>query len=146
LRLPPISLYGLDRENKAQAFSLYSADYTGSTTSINTARVYNTAGIDWTRGIWYSNSWTNFAKSADLNISPSFMYYAVDFRYTDNCIAAASATTLGLVARKPVFFRGYIKEDGLFYLDPLSVTYNNATYKRAWTQDIPTSKTYNGIY
>lgn len=146
LRLPPISLYGLDRENKAQAFSLYSADYTSSTTNINTARVYNTAGIDWTRGIWHSNSWTNFAKSADLNISPSFMYYAVDFRYTDNCIAAASATTLGLVARKPVFFRGYIKEDGLFYLDPLSVTYNNATYKRAWTQDIPTSKTYNGTY
>jgi len=144
--LPPISLYGLDRENKAQAFSLYSADYTSSTTNINTARVYNTAGIDWTRGIWYSNSWTNFAKNADLNISPSFMYYAVDLRYTDNCIAATSATTLGLVARKPVFFRGYIKEDGLFYLDPLSVTYNNATYKRAWTQDIPTSKTHNGPY
>lgn len=145
-RMATFTLFGLDRENKAQGFSLYSSEYTSSTTNINTARVYNTAGFDWTRGIWHTNSWTNFAKNADLNISPAEFYYCLDLRYTDNCVAATTANNLGLVMRKPVYLRGYIKEDGLFYLDPISVTYNNATYQRAWTQDIPTTKTYHGTY
>lgn len=145
-RMAPFTLFGLDRENEAQGISLYSSEYTSSTTNINTARVYNTAGFDWTRGIWHTNTWTNFAKGANLNISPSEFYYSLDFRYTDNCVASATENNLGLIMRKPVYFRGYIKEDGLFYLDPISVTYNNTTYQRAWTQDIPTTKTYHGIY
>ncbi|MDV3427654.1 MAG: hypothetical protein LIR50_11640 [Bacillota bacterium] len=65
----------------------------------------------------------------------------IDFRYTDNGVANASTvTTLSLEARKPVFFRGTIGSDGLFYLAPLTVTYNSASYPRAWTQDIPTTE------
>ena len=145
-RCPPNTLFGLDRNNNAQAISLYSADYTGGTVSINTARVYNTAGIDWTRGLYYSNSGSNFAASADLNISPAVFFYAVDLRYTDNCVPTSAATTLGMVPRKMVYLRGTIHSDGLFYLAPISVTYNSASYKRVWTQDIPTAVETDGTY
>lgn len=146
LRLAPNMIFGLDRENHAQGISLYQADYNSSTTSINTARVYNTAGFDWTKGLYYSNSGTNYAINADLNFNPAILYYATDFRYTDNCIASETANNLGMVPRKAVYFRGVIKEDGLFYLAPIEVTYNNTTYKRAWTQDIPTSVETDGTY
>ncbi len=146
-RMPPNSLFGFDRAGNAQALSLYSSGYTSSTTGVNTARVYNTTtGIDWTRGIWYKAEGTNYAASADLNISIRSAASAVDLRYSDNCVASGSATTLGMVNRKPVFIRGIIKEDGLFYVRPLSVTYNSATYQRAWTQDLPTSVQKDGNY
>ena len=145
-RLAPYMIFGLDRENHPQGVSLYSSEYTSSTTSVNTARVYNTTGIDWTRGLYYSNSGTNFAKSADLNFSPAVFFYALDFRYTDNCIASTTANGLGLVPRKAVYFRGVIKEDGLFYFAPMTATYNSTSYQRTWTQDIPTSVETDGTY
>lgn len=145
-RCPPNTLFGLDRNNSVQAISLYSADYTGGTVSINTARVYNTAGIDWTKGLYYSNSGSNFAASADMNISPAVFFYAMDLRYTDNCVPTSAATTLGMVPRKMVYLRGTIHSDGLFYLAPMSVTYNSASYKRVWTQDIPTAVETDGTY
>ena len=132
-RMPPYSLLGFDRSGHAQAFSLYSADYTSSTVNVNTARVYNTAGIDWTKGICYNTSGTNFAKDAVLQVSLRLAASAIDFRYSDNVVASSTANTLGMVPYKPVYFRGVIKSDGLFYIAPISVTYNNATYKRAWT-------------
>lgn len=146
LRMPPYSLMGIDRSGHAQAISLYSANYEGSTGSVNTARVYNTAGIDWTQGIYYLTSSTNFAKSAVLQTSLRLAYTALDFRYTDNNVASSTANNLGMVSYKPVYFRGVIKNDGLFYLAPISVTYNNSTYQRAWTQDIPTSVETDGTY
>lgn len=145
-RLPPYTLFGFDRANNVQGISLYESEYSSSTVNINTARVYNTAGIDWTKGLYYSNSGSNFAKSADLNISPAYFFYAFDFRYTDNCVAASNANTLGLVMRQPVYLRGVVKNDGLFYLAPLNVTYSNTTYKRVWTQDLPTSVETDGTY
>ncbi len=140
LRFPPYTLFGYSPDGKTQSFSLYNAEYTSSTTSINTARVYNTAGIDWTRGINCYSGGSNLAVDANLNISIMTAFSAIDFRYSDNCAATSAATTLGLVGRKPVYFRGTIESDGLFHIAPLSVTYNNNTYQRAWTQDIPTTE------
>ena len=140
LRFPPYTLFGYSPDGKTQSFSLYNAGYTSSTTGINTARVYNTAGIDWTRGINYYSGGSNLAVDANLNISAMTAFSAIDLRYSDNCAATSAATTLGLVQRKPVYFRGTIESDGLFHIAPLSVTYNNNTYQRAWTQDIPTTE------
>lgn len=146
-RLGPYSLFGFDRNNKAQGISLYSTDYSSSTVAINTARSYNTAGIDWTRGLYYFSNGTNRNKNANVgNIILYLACTAVDLRYTDNCVPSSTANTLGMVQFKHVYLRGVIKEDGLFYLRPLSVTYNNATYQRAWTQDIPTSVETDGTY
>ena len=88
-RLAPYSIFGLDRNNNTQGISLYSVDYTSATVtaSISTTHSYNTAGFDWTKGLFYTNSGTNFAKGANVNCSPAYYYYAADFRYTDNCVA-----------------------------------------------------------
>lgn len=138
-RIPPYTLMGYDRTGKLQGISLYNDGYTGSTVSTNTARVYNTNGFDYTRGIFWHNGGGNYAANTDYNATPAVFAYATDLRYTDNNIASTSANTLGMIPRKPVYFRGTIESDGLFYLAPISVTYSGATYKRAWTQDIPTS-------
>lgn len=45
-RLAPYTLFGFDRMGRPQGVSLYSSEYTGNTTNTNTARVYNTTGID----------------------------------------------------------------------------------------------------
>ena len=58
----------------------------------------------------------------------------LDFRYTDNCVASGSANTLGMKSREPVYLRGTLGTDGLFYLDPITVTYSSNSYKRAWVQ------------
>ncbi len=146
MRMSPYTLFGISRDDKAQPISIYSDGYSSSTTNINTARLYNTTGIDYTKGLFYFNNGSNWAANANLDISPRKVSCAIDFRYTDNCVAASSATTLGMIARKPVYLRGVIKNDGLFYLAPIEVTYNNATYKRAWTQDIPTQVETDGTY
>lgn len=145
-RFAPNTIFGFDRAGNAQGFSLYSSEYTGSTVSINTARVYNTTGIDWTRGLYYKPNGTNHAKSANLDIHIRNAGTACDLRYTDNCVPSSAASTLGMLPRKPVYFRGVIKSDGLFYLAPISVTYNSATYQRVWTQDIPTTIETDGTY
>jgi len=50
-------------------------------------------------------------------------------RYTDNVYLHKTATSeLGIVARKPLYFRGTIGNDGLFYLAPITVTHNNTNY------------------
>lgn len=146
LRLPPYSVFGFDRTWKTQSISLYSAGYSSSTTNINTARVYNTSGFDWKKGLLITNSGSNYAVNADVNISPAVHYYAADMRYNDNCVATSGAQNLGMQNRKPIFLRGVIKSDGLFYLAPITVTYNNKNYQRAWTQDIPTAVETDGTY
>lgn len=146
LRFSPYSLFGFDRNGNAQVISLYQAGGTSSTTTAQVNRVYNTAGMDWNRGLFYSNSSGGFAVNSQMAISPTLAHSGIDFRYTDNCVNASTANSLGLVNKKPVFFRGVIKEDGLFYLAPIEVTYNNTTYKRAWTQNIPTAIETDGTY
>lgn len=141
LPLTGYGLFGVDKNGLAQGISIKQSGQTANTVDISTSRVYNTAGIDWTKGIFYTNSGTWFAVNAAMNITASTRYYSVDLRYSDNCINNSStSTTLGMVQRKPVYLRGYIYSDNLFYLLPVSVTYNSATYKRAWTQDIPTTE------
>ena len=137
-RFPGISLFGYDREGHAQPFSLYQSDYTSYTASISNkaTRLYNTNGIDWTRGIYYNSSGGSWAGNADMNISIRLAQSAIDLRYTDNCVSTAS-TTLSMVSRKPVYIRGTLDDNGLFHVAPLDVTYSGATYCRTWTQDIP---------
>ena len=144
LPLTGYGLYGLDETGKTQGISIKTTGQSANSTDASTTRVYNTHGIDWTKGIFYTNSGTWYAVNANTSFNACASYYAIDFRYTDNCVNSNS--TLGLVARKPIYLRGYIKEDNLFYLDPVSVTYSSATYKRAWTQDVPTSATYVNGY
>lgn len=146
LRFPPYTIFGLDKNGNAQAFSLYQANYESSTTSINQNRVYNTAGIDWTRGIFYYSGGSNYATNVQLSISVRSAASAFDIRYSDNAVASTgAANTLGLISKKPIYIRGTIGDDGLFYLAPLDITYNNLTYKRVWTQDIPTENS-NYVY
>lgn len=137
IRIPHYTLMGYDREGRGQAISLYNSTYDGGTTSISTSRVYNTNGIDYTRGMFY-NTGGNYAVNAIVTVSTRIAASGIDFRYTDNCVATSGTNTLGMIREKPVYFRGTLGNDGLFYLAPLEVTYNNTTYKRAWTQDIPT--------
>ena len=156
-RLAPYSLCGFSRDNHLQGISLYSADYSSNTTSINTARTYNlSTGFDWTKGLFYWSSGTNVAKSATTYGTLRDASAGLDLRQTDNCVAGTTANDLGMVAYKPVYLRGTINE-GLFYLAPETVTYNNNTYEKAWTQEIPESENgyvywligcpyYNGTY
>jgi len=137
-RLPGSAIFGFDRDNHAQGISLYSDGYTSTTTNINVNRVYNTAGFDWAKGLFYNTS-SNFATGAEVTSGIDQSLHAIDFRYTDNCVNSSSLTTLGLERYKAVYLRGTIGADGLFYLAPLTVSYNNRDYKRAWIQDIPTS-------
>ena len=133
------NMYGLDSENKIQPISLYQSGYTSYTTNISTARVYNTAGFDWTRGLFrYLSSGFIAAGTTDTLIHADKVNQ-FDYRYTDNCLSTAG-TTLSFVRNKFVYLRGTIGSDGLFYLAPIEVTYNSSTYKRAWTQDIPTTE------
>lgn len=156
-RLAPYSLCGFSRDNHLQGISLYSADYSSNTTSINTARTYNlNTGFDWTKGLFYWSSGANVAKSATTYGTLRDASAGLDLRQTDNCVAGTTANDLGMVAYKPVYLRGTINE-GLFYLAPETVTYNNNTYEKAWTQEIPKSENgyvywligcpyYNGTY
>lgn len=139
MRLAGSSLYGFDRDNRAQGISLYNNGYDSTTTSINTARVYNTAGFDWTKGLFY-NTGGNYATNSDIYPGIDQSNHAIDFRYTDNCVNSSALSTLGLERYKAVYLKGTLGSDGLFYLAPITVTYNNTSYKRAWTQDIPSTE------
>lgn len=66
-----------------------------------------------------------------MNVSTQTNYSGVDLRYSDNCVPSSTANSLGMVNRKPVYLRGTIGNDGLFYLAPIDVTYNSSTYQRA---------------
>lgn len=133
LRLPGYTLIGFNENGEALGISNYSNSYTSNTTSISPkgTRVYCTEGFDYTKGIRYLNTSTTFdAASANVNISTAINYSGVDLRYSDNCVASSTANSLGLVTRKPVYLRGTIGSDGLFYLAPIDVTYNSTTYQR----------------
>lgn len=134
------NIIGFDKDGKALCISVPSASATAASTSVNTARVYNTVGFDYNKGLMYTGQNTAYASGANMNISPRVAQSQLDLRYSDNAVASSSANTLGLVVRKPIYLRGTIGNDGLFYLAPMEVTYNSATYKRAWTQDIPTTE------
>lgn len=140
LRIFNYSIIGFDKDGKALCISVPSASATTASTSVNTARVYNTVGFDYNKGLMYTGQNTAYASGANMNISPRVAQSQLDLRYSDNTVASSSANTLGLIVRKPVYLRGTIGNDGLFYLAPMEVTYNSATYKRAWTQDIPTTE------
>ena len=143
------SIIGFNKEGNALGPSIYSASQTSNTTNISAkgTRLYCTEGFDYTKGIRYTNSSSMFAANADMNISTTINHCSVDLRYSDNCVASAgAANSLGLIIRKPIYLRGTIGSDGLFYLAPMDVTYNNTTYQRVWTQDIPTIENENGEY
>lgn len=121
-RLAPYTVFGLDRDFKTQGISLYSSEYTGNTQSMNTARVYNTNGIDYTKKLWYLSASTNYNVNTNVDTTFYFVMSALDFRYTDNVTYAYNGSNFAMRTREPVFFRGVIKEDGLFYLRPYPAT------------------------
>lgn len=134
------SLFGFTPKGEIQAISKYNQSYASTTDNISADRVYNEGGFDWSRGLyrWISYGYiaegTPFASNL-ISFDKSAAYF--NFRYTDN-VSASNNTELTIVAGKPIYLRGTIGSNGLFYLAPISVTYNGATYRRAWTQDIPT--------
>lgn len=149
LRIFGYNLIGFNKNGNALGISVYSSSQTSNTTSVSAkgTRLYCTEGFDYTKGIRYTNSSSVFSANGDMNISTAIDYTAVDLRYSDNNVASSgAANTLGMVVRKPVYLRGTIGSDGLFYLAPIDVTYNNGTYQRAWVQDIPTVENENGEY
>ena len=133
IRISGYSIIGFNKEGDALGTSIYSASQTSNTTSISAkgTRLYCTEGFDYTKGLRYTNSSTMFAADAEMNISTTINHSGVDLRYSDNCVASTgAANSLGLIIRKPIYLRGTIGSDGLFYLAPMDVTYNNTTYQR----------------
>ena len=141
LALSGYSVFGYDNTGKIQAISVNSSSNqtTNGSTGLDLNRTYNSGGFDWTRGLfrWCTNS---FDIAGSTNLIHADKVNQFDYRYTDNCVNSSSATTLSFVSNKYVYLRGTLGSDGLFYLAPIEVTYNNSTYKRAWTQDIPTTE------
>jgi len=131
--LAQYGLFGFDREGKSQTISLYENNYRGYTTNINVDRVYNTHGFDYTKGLLYNNG-GNFAAGATVTASPRISMATIDFRYTDNVVKSTTSNDLGLISEKPIFLRGTIEDDGLFYLaSDLSKSYNGTNYPSVWT-------------
>lgn len=136
------SMIGFDKDGKALMISKKTPTTTAYNTGIDKTRVYCNAGFDYTKGIRYVSTSTNFAANAAMNVSTQINYSGLDFRYNDNCVAGSSTNNLGLVNREPVYLRGTIGSDGLFYLAPIEVIRvekvnnvdTNVTYKRAWVQ------------
>ena len=141
-------LIGFNKDGNALGLSVYSSSQSSNTTSISAkgTRLYCTEGFDYTKGIRYVSTSSTFAYNADMNISTQINYSGLDLRYSDNCVPSSTANTLGMVNRKPVYLRGTIGNDGLFYLAPIDVTYNSSTYQRAWVQDIPSIQNEDGEY
>ena len=143
LGLCSYSLFGFDKDGKVQAISKYDTSYTSYTTSISANRVYNTGGFYWTKGLFrYASGGYRAENTTAANnlIHADKMTDAFDFRYTDNVDASNEGTTLTINGAKAIYLRGTFGSDGLFYLAPITVTYNNTSYKRAWTQDLPTTE------
>ena len=140
LKIFGYNLIGFSKDGKALCISVPTSAATENTTAIQTARVYNTVGFEPSKGLLYTNTATVFAADGNINITARRFTGSVDIRYSDNCVATSTANDLGLVVRKPIYLRGTIGDDGLFYLAPLSVTYNNTTYQRAWVQDLPNTE------
>ena len=129
------NLLGFDKDGKALAISKRTPTATSYDVSVQTTRVYCDVGFDYKKGIRYYYGTGPFAENADMNISTQINSSGLDFRYSDNCVASTGDTnSLGMVNREPVYLRGILGNDGLFYLDPIEVTYNNNTYKRVWVQ------------
>lgn len=145
-KLGAYSVFAFDRTGNAWGIS---ASTESSTVAISTSRTYNTSGADWHKGLFYLNNSSSLPANTDGTVSVYSSAAGLDFRYTDNCMNSTSTTVeyvLGMRPKLPIYLRGVIKEDGLFYLAPMSVTYNNNTYQKCWTQDIPTSVETDGTY
>lgn len=137
------SLIGFNRAGEGIAISNRTGSDTTDNSGISTTRRYATIGFDWSKPLCYPCKWSATQPGAYINDSVRQIMGGVDFRKTDNCVAASTANSLGIVQGKMVYFKGVIKSDGLFYLAPFNVTYNSTTYKKVWTQDIPTQAEFD---
>ena len=128
---------GLTADGKFLAISHKGSSGTG----LSTARTYPTdIGMDWRQGLFYIADGTQRAAGYSAEgVHFHTAYNSVTLSYSDNCVkSTGSHHELGLTEKKDVYLRGRIGSDGLFYICPMEVTYNNITYMRAWTQDVPT--------
>lgn len=129
------TIFGFDKNGKALAISKPTPTTTSYSASRSTTRVYCSVGFDYTQGLRRFAGNSNFEAGADMNISPRLNEAAVDLRYSDNCVLSSGTShQLGMINLEPIYLRGTIGSDGLFYLAPIQVTYSNTTYKRVWVQ------------
>jgi hypothetical protein len=153
-RVNGAGLIGYNADGKTIPISYRgTASTTKEYTIANGTRVYNTTeGFDWKAGLFYNSTSTVMDVNSTLSVSLYLAISGVDLRYSDNVVASNVATnTLGLLPDVPVYLRGVIKEDGLFYLRPRTVTYGNNDYYATWIQEIDYSDTkdaegYNYCY
>lgn len=134
-------------DDKVVPISVCGTSYTTTAYTIaNGTRVFNTdVGIDYTKGIFYLSTGTNFAVNGITSSSVAYVSLpGIDLRYSDNTLASnTAANTLGIIEPKRVYIRGVIKEDGLFYIRPAKVTYNKNEYYRALVQELPSESEYD---
>lgn len=114
------NLFGYDENGRTQPISTYTAGYTSYTTSMSTARSYNTNGWNPSKGLSYIDSNINLAPgvTATSTASVFFAITSADLRYSDNVIYSYNPNTFGLLRGKPIYLRGVIKSDGKFYVAP----------------------------
>lgn len=146
-RVNGYSIVGLNQSGNLIPISVAgTSETTTAYTIANGTRIFNTTeGFDYSKELMYQSTSTDYAVSGATGTSQTYpIYPGVDLRYSDNIVASnSSSNTLGLTEYKPIYIRGVIKEDGLFYIRPLTVTYSSNTYYRATTQDIPTTIEYD---
>lgn len=130
--------YGImayDKDGGIANLALYGTTYgtTCAAENASTKRTFNTEiGFDISKGLFANFSSGNYAVSTDskktYTTSPWAYesYCAMDMRYNDNIVLNASSsrqyTSCNLTYQdgKYVYYRGVIKEDGLFYIRPYS--------------------------
>lgn len=109
----------------------YSSNLSPTDAAAASARTFNTTnGFNYKLGMLYYNSSTNLAASTSTTkqwLTDGTVYRTVpgiDWRIDDNLAAVnCTETNIGLATGKPVYLRGVIKEDGLFYIRPFPAAY-----------------------
>lgn len=147
VRIGGYSIVGFDKDGSLIPIGGYGASTYSTNISdvVDNRRWFCEVGFDVSKGLLYCSGSTNFAAGA-LHTGTKYFYMGnVDLRYMDNVVASQSATplSLGLRDAKAVYLRGKLK-NGLFYLAPMEVEYNGKTYRKCWTQDVPTL--YDGYF
>lgn len=124
-RLHQYSVCGRDVNGYWIPLSVVGTSHTTSlvATNASTKRVYTTTGFDWQKGLFYHGAGSNVAvNSAGATGTLYSMISNIDFRYSDNTIPIqyCTACNFGHIDGLPIYLRGVIKDDGLFYLRPFA--------------------------
>lgn len=137
-RLNTCHLFGYTRDGLIVPLAMKSSSETSYSTAMSQSSIYDSlVGIDTSKPLRVlTSSGLNYNEEG---IVQYHIHATVDLRNIDNCVASTSTTEspLGLRPYKPVYIRGLIKDDGLFYPHPLyGQVHDGKSYYRMWTQDI----------